>query len=309
MTIGLEPLRVHLDNPDVTEVMVVHGKHVWIENADGLHHVDDLTDQQTAHCVEYISRVSGRRIDLLSPMLDARLSDGTRACVVIAPISVMGTSINLRKFPHRVLPLAAFGNEECSNVLRLLVAQKKNVVVSGSTSSGKTSLISAISQTFHDDERIICVEDTAELRLVHPHVVHLQTRVSNHEGAGEVSMQQLVRTSLRMRPDRLIVGEVRGAEAIDMVLAMTSGHRGGWSTLHATSASDTLARLAHIIVRDSPHWTREYAQSLAASALDAVVHMVRTPRGRRRVNEIIVRDGEEFQRVYVDGGRLVNIEN
>lgn len=309
MTIGLEPLRVHLDNPDVTEVMIVHGKHVWIEDSDGLHHVDDLSEQQIAHCVEHISRVSGRRIDLLSPMLDARLSDGTRACVVIPPISVMGTSINLRKFPHRVLPLAAFGNEESSNILRSLVAHKKNVVVSGATSSGKTSLISALSQTFQLNERIICVEDTAELQLVHPHVVHLQTRVANHEGTGEITMQQLVRTSLRMRPDRLIVGEVRGAEAIDMVLAMTSGHRGSWSTLHATSATDTLARLAHIIVRDAPHWTREYAQSLATSALDAVVHMVRTPHGRRRVNEIIVRDNGEFRRVYANHRHPITIEN
>lgn len=308
MSIGLEPLRVHLDNPDVFEIMIVHGKHVWVEDTEGLHHIDDLTEQQTAHCVEYISRISGRRIDLLSPMLDARLPDGTRACVVIPPISVMGTSINLRKFPTRVLPLAAFGNEQTSNILRTLVADKKNVIVSGATSSGKTSLISAVSQAFHHSERIVCVEDTAELQLVHPHVVHLQTRLANNEGSGEITMQQLVRTSLRMRPDRLIVGEVRGAEAIDMVLAMTSGHRGSWSTLHATSAPDTIARLVNIIVRDAPHWTRDYAHTLATSALDAVIHMVRTPNGRRRINEIMVRQHDSFRCVYPAHRHCDNLE-
>ncbi len=298
MTIGLEPLQTYLDNPDVYEVMVVHGKSVWVEDLNGVRYVDDLTEQQTAQCVEYISRVSGRRIDLLSPMLDARLDDGTRACVVIPPISVTGISINLRKFSHRILPLAAFGNEKACGIIRDLIAEKRNVVVSGATSSGKTSLLSSVSQSMHATERIICVEDTSELRFAHPHVVHLQTRQPNHEGTGEITLQQLVRTSLRMRPDRLIVGEVRGAEAIDMVLAMTSGHRGCWSTVHATSATDTLARLANIIVRDAPHWTRDYAQSLATSAIDAIVHMVRLPHGRRRINEIMVRDCEEFQSVF-----------
>ena len=298
MTIGLEPLLQFLDNPDVSEVMVVHGKNIWIEDSNGIHQVGVLTEQQTAHCVEYISRTSGRRIDLLSPMLDARLADGTRACVVIPPISVSGISINLRKFPSRVLPLAAFGNEEATEILRQLVREQKNVVISGSTSSGKTSLLSALSRSFQPNERIVCVEDTNELRLVHPHVVHLQTRHVNHEGDGEVTMQQLVRTSLRMRPDRLIVGEVRGAEAIDMILAMTTGHRGCWSTVHATSANDTLSRLANIVVRDAPHWTANYAHGLAASAIDAIVHMVKMPHGRRRINEIVLRHNDEFRHFY-----------
>lgn len=299
MKIGLEPLREYLDDPDVYEVMVVEGKKVWVETRDGMQPVGELNDQQVAHCVEYISRTSGRRIDLLAPILDARLDDGTRACIVIPPIALTGISINLRKFPSRILPLAAFGNEEVSTILRQLVLNKKNVVVSGATSSGKTSLISSLSRTFDVNERIICVEDTNELQLAHPHVVHLQTRTSNHEGDGEITLQQLVRTSLRMRPDRLIIGEVRGAEAIDMILAMSTGHRGCWSTVHATSATDTLSRLANIIVRDAPHWTREYAQFLASSAIDAIVHMVKQPHGRRRINEITLRDGLNFEQLYI----------
>ena len=299
MKIGLEPLREYLDNPDVSEVMVVEGRKVWVETREGIYPVGELNAQQVAHCVEYISRTSGRRIDLLAPILDARLDDGTRACIVIPPISLRGISINLRKFPSRILPLAAFGSEEASAIVRQLVFEKKNVVVSGATSSGKTSLISSLSRVFSSSERIICVEDTNELQLAHPHVVHLQTRTSNHEGDGEVTLQQLVRTSLRMRPDRLIIGEVRGAEAIDMILAMTTGHKGCWSTVHATSASDTLARLANIVVRDAPHWTREYAQSLASSAIDAIVHMVKQPHGRRRISEIAVRDGVIFEPVFV----------
>ena len=299
MKIGLEPLQEYLDDPDVYEVMVVEGKKVWVETRDGIQPVGELNDQQVAHCVEYISRTSGRRIDLLAPILDARLDDGTRACIVIPPIALTGISINLRKFPSRILPLAAFGSEEVSTILRQLVLNRKNVVVSGATSSGKTSLISSLSRTFDVHERIICVEDTNELQLAHPHVVHLQTRTANHEGDGEITLQQLVRTSLRMRPDRLIIGEVRGAEAIDMILAMTTGHKGCWSTVHATSANDTLSRLANIIVRDAPHWTREYAQFLASSAIDAIVHMVKQPHGRRRINEIALRDGLNFEPVYI----------
>lgn len=287
MTIGLGPLQEYLSHPDIFEVMVVHGTEVWIENREGLHHVGAISIEQTSDCIEHICRISGRRLDLMSPVLDARLSDGTRACVVIAPISITGPSINLRKFPTRALPLAAFGPQQCTDVVRQLVAERKNVVVSGETSSGKTSLLSTISQAFHPTERIICVEDTSELRISHPHVVHLQTRIANSEGSGEITMQQLVRTSLRMRPDRLIVGEVRGAEAIDMVLALTSGHRGCWSTVHASSASHTLSRLANIIVRDAPQWSPDYALNLVSQATDVVIHMTRMAQGRRKINEII----------------------
>lgn len=287
MNIGLGPLQKYLSDPDIFEVMVVHGTEIWVEDREGLHHVDSLRTEQTINCIEHITRISGRRIDLMSPVLDARLDDGTRACIVIPPVSMTGPSINLRKFSTRVLPLAAFGPQECTQIVRQLVADRKNVVVSGETSSGKTSLLSSVAHIFAPHERIICVEDTSELCVTHPHVVHLQTRIANSEGAGEITLQDLVRTSLRMRPDRLLVGEVRGAEAIDMVLALTSGHRGCWSTVHATNASHTLARIANIIVRDAPQWNPDHVMNLVRQATDVVIHMVRGTHGRRRINEIV----------------------
>lgn len=287
MSVGLGPLHEYLSHPDTFEVMVVHGTEIWVEDREGLRRVDSLRTEQTADCIEHIARVSGRRIDLMHPVLDARLDDGTRACVVIPPISLTGASINLRKFPARVLPLAAFGPQECTDIVRRIVAEKKNVVVSGETSSGKTSLLSSVAHIFAPHERIICVEDTSELRITHPHVVHLQTRSVNAEGAGEVTLQDLVRTSLRMRPDRLLVGEVRGAEAIDMVLALTSGHRGCWSTVHADTASHTVTRLANIIMRDAPQWSTHHVENLVHHATDVVIHMVRNAQGRRRINEIV----------------------
>lgn len=298
MSLGLGPLERFLAEPEVHEVMVHNGGQVWIEDHEGLRQVGTLTPEQTERCIEHISRSSSRRIDLLSPVLDGRLTDGTRACVVIPPVAVHGASINLRRFPSRVLPLAAFGPQECTDIVRELINEEKNVVVAGETSSGKTSLLSAVSRGFGANERIVCIEDTHELRLAHPHAVHLQTRSANQEGLGAVSMGQLVRTSLRMRPDRLIVGEVRGAEAIDMLLAMTSGHRGCWSTLHATSASDTLSRITNIIVREAPQWTPRNAKSLATEALDAIVHTVRTPKGKRRIGHIVALDNGRIHDLY-----------
>lgn len=298
MNVGLGPLQKYLSDPNIFEVMVVHGTEVWVEDHEGLHHVDSLHREQTTDCIEYITRISGRRVDLMSPVLDARLDHSTRACVVIPPISVTGPSINLRKFPTRVLPLAAFGPQECSEIVRQLVAEKKNVIVSGETSSGKTSLLSSVARIFPSHERIICVEDTSELCITHPHVVHLQTRIANSEGSGEITLQDLVRTSLRMRPNRLLVGEVRGAEAIDMVLALTSGHRGCWSTVHAANASHTLTRVANIIMRDAPQWSPEHVMNLVRQATDVVIHMVRRDHGRRRINEIVAVHEEEPHHLY-----------
>ena len=165
---GLGPLQTYIDDPDVSEVMVVGGKHIWVEDADGMHHVGALTDNELAISVERIARACGRRLDLLSPILDARLSDGSRACVIISPVAIGGAAITIRKFTRRILPLASFGPATCTDIVRDLVQQKVNVVVAGATSSGKTSLISSVSQSFAPTERIVCVEDTAELRVAHP---------------------------------------------------------------------------------------------------------------------------------------------
>ena len=287
MSHGLGPLQQHLDNPDIHEVMLVDGEHVWVEDANGLHHVGQLSHAEVSLSLERISRASGRRLDLLSPILDARLADGSRACVVIPPVAVSGAVISIRKFPRRILPLASFGPIACTDIVRDIVSAGINVVVSGATSSGKTSLISSVSQTFAATERIVCVEDTAELRFAHSHVVRLQTRPPNSEGAGEISLQSLVRASLRLRPDRLVVGEVRGAEVVDMLLALSSGHRGCWSTVHATSASDTLERIAAMVLRDSPQWTHEQAMRTIHGAIGAVIHLQRTAIRRREIVDIV----------------------
>ena len=171
--------------------------------------------------------------------------------------------------------------------MRDLVKKNINVVVAGATSSGKTSLISAVSQSFEPNERIVCVEDTAELRFAHPHVVQLQTRPSNSEGHGETSLQSLVRASLRLRPDRLVVGEVRGGEVVDMLLALSSGHRGCWSTVHANSASETVDRLAAMVLRDSPQWSHNQAVSTIHSAVGAIVFVKRVSARRRSIVEIV----------------------
>jgi pilus assembly protein CpaF len=171
--------------------------------------------------------------------------------------------------------------------VRDLVQQKINVVVAGATSSGKTSLLSAVSQSFGQNERIVCVEDTSELRFAHPHVVQLQTRPANSEGQGEITLQALVRASLRLRPDRLVVGEVRGSEVVDMLLALSSGHRGCWSTVHANSANETVDRLAAMVLRDSPQWSHDQAVSTIHSAVGAIVFVQRISARRRSIVEIV----------------------
>lgn len=284
------PLQKYLDDADIQEVMVVNGRDIWVEDSTGLRKVDDISQDQVSLCLEWIARVSGRRLDLMSPVIDARLSDGSRACAVIPPVAVGGAAISVRKFTRRVMPLAAFGDESAAAIVREMVGARTNVVVSGATSSGKTSLITTVSQLFPSTERIVCVEDTAEIRFAHPHVVRLQTRPASVEGKGEISMKDLVRASLRLRPDRLIVGEVRGAEVIDMLLAMTSGHTGCWSTVHSTSAADTLDRLVSMVLRDSPQWSGQQTHSLVQRAVGAIIHVRRVTPHRRRITQIVTID-------------------
>lgn len=282
----LGPIQVHLDDPEVQEIMVVGGRDLWTESVHGVHHVGTITPEQVALCVERIARMAGRRIDVASPIMDARLVDGSRACVVLSPVSVGGTTINIRKFARRILPLAAFGPAGTTDRIRGLVASRANVVVSGATSSGKTSLVSSVSAHFDPLDRTVVAEDTHELRIHGENVVHLQTRAATAEGIGAVTLQDLVRTSLRLRPDRLVVGEVRGAEAIDMLSALGTGHRGCWSTVHALSADDTVDRLVSMVMRDAPQWSATHVREMVHTAIDAVVHVRRGPDGRRSISAI-----------------------
>jgi len=286
VTFGLSSIQPFLESSDVREIMIVNGTDLWIDDHLGVRAVDTLTHAEVALLIEGMMRVSGRQVDHLHPILDAALPDGSRACIVLPPVARHGASITIRKFSPRVFPLVAFGSETRCEELRSLVTSRRNVMVSGATGSGKTSLVSSITQLFEPNERIVCLEDTSEIRCVQPHFVALQTRPANQEGSGEVTLHDLVRTSLRMRPDRVIVGEVRGAEVVDMLLALGSGHTGSWSTIHAASAIDTIDRLVALVLRHHRQWSVEDARSLVATAVDAVVHVERTAGGRRRITDI-----------------------
>lgn len=279
-------LQPYLDDERISEIMVIRGTEVWVEDHEGVRHATHLSPHDINHALEIVCRAAGRRLDLLSPILDAQLPDGSRLCAVIPPIAVDGTTISIRRFASRVPLLSAFGDEDCVTTIHHLLRSRANVVVSGATSSGKTTLLSSAARWFDANERVVCVEDTSEVRFTHRHVVRLQTRPPTAEHLGEVTMQQLVRTSLRLRPDRLVVGEVRGSEVVDMLLAMSSGHRGCWSTLHATTADSTLSRITSMVLRDAPQWTPSVIAQLLTDAIDAVIHLARDPHGRRRITSI-----------------------
>lgn len=281
-----------LDDPDVSEIMVLHDGTVWIETPDGLSRVSRLGPDEMSLCLELLARGTGRRLDLLSPVLDCALADGTRVCAVIPPVAHGGPVLSVRLFRRHILPVAAFGPPDTVGILERLVARRLNVLVSGATSTGKTSLVSSVSRLFGENERIVCAEDTAELRFANPHVVRLQTRPAGVDGRGEVTLQHLVRASLRLRPDRLVVGEVRGAEAVDMLMALAAGHRGCWSTVHARSATEAIRRVKALVLRDAGQWNLSAVDRLVADSVDAVVHLDRDPRGRRRVTAVLVRDDD-----------------
>lgn len=298
----LGPLQHHLDIPGTREVMVFGNGEIWVDTPSGLVRAQHLSADEVARCIERIVRLGGRRADLMNPIADIPLPTGERACVVLPPIAVDGPCIAIRAFSRRVLPLSSFGNDRCAAVITALIHDRSNVIVSGATSSGKTSLVSSVGSCFPATDRIVTVEDTTELRLDHPHVVRLQTRPPNIEGLGEVDLAQLVRASLRLRPDRIVVGEVRGAEAVDMLMALAAGHSGSWSTVHAHGAHDTVDRLASLVMRGSPQWTESVVRRTIATAVQAIVHVERTSLSTRRVSHIVAvrseNDEIEFETLY-----------
>jgi pilus assembly protein CpaF len=240
--------------------------------------------------IEHILRPIGRRIDRTNPTVDARLPDGSRVCAVIEPVAVDGPCLTIRRFAMRPLPLEAFAADDAVSLLRDVVDARCNVLVSGATSSGKTTLLNALAALVPTTERIITLEDIAELRLPHPHVVRLETRPASAEGTGEITLAQLLRTALRMRPDRLVLGEVRGAEAVQLVQAMNTGHDGSLSTVHANSAADALARLCSLVLQEVPGWPLEAIHDQVRRSIDVVVHVGRSVGNERRVIEICESD-------------------
>jgi pilus assembly protein CpaF len=287
---GLGPLEPLLADPDVDEVMVCGTRPVWVERAGRLEPtaVAFADDAELLHAIERILAPLGRRVDEAEPLCDARLPDGSRVNVVIAPLALDGASLTIRRFRRRMLgpdDLVELGtwSAPLRDLLRDAVRARCNVLVSGGTGSGKTTTLGALSAFAGADERIVTIEDVAELRLAQPHVIRLEARPASVEGRGEVTIRALVRNALRMRPDRIVVGEVRGAEALDMLSAMGTGHDGSLCTVHAGSPEEALRRVETLALMADVGLPHTAIREQVAGALDLVVHQSRMPDGSRRV--------------------------
>jgi pilus assembly protein CpaF len=275
-----------LGNPEVKEVMVNADGSVFIEDDTGLRLVGSLPTSETRLIIERVLLPLSRQVDRLHPVVDARLDDGSRVCIVVPPASPLGPCLSIRRFVVHDVSLEHFADEAASAQLRRLVHDRSNVVVSGRASAGKTTLVNALCRLIPPHERIVTVEDTLELDTGLENVVRLESQPPSIEGGGQVSLQQLVRAALRLRPDRLVVGEVRGAEVLDMLEAMTTGHHGSFTTCHANSADTAIDRLSALVVRHHRGWSHSDARRLVGSAVGAVVHLERDATGARRVAEI-----------------------
>jgi pilus assembly protein CpaF len=306
--VGLGPIESLLKDPDVTEVMVNGPDDVYVERKGRIEKVVGRLfegEEAVLHVIERIVAPLGLRVDESSPWADARLSDGSRVHAIVPPLSLCGPALNVRKFapvsflPEQLVRGGTLGPRALA-FLAACVRGRANIVVSGGTSSGKTTLLGVLSAYIPVGERIITIEDAAELRLSNQHVLGLEARPANVEGRGEVTVRDLVRNALRMRPDRIVIGEVRGGEALDMLQAMNTGHDGSLSTAHPNSARHLLWRLETMAMMSDVDLPVEHVRGQVASAIDVVVHMARMPDGRRVVSEIAtvedVREGQHVTR-------------
>jgi pilus assembly protein CpaF len=320
---GLGPLEPLIADNSITEIMVNGHRNIYIER-DGRIHREPAAFESDDHLMRIIDRIVaplGRRIDESSPYVDARLTDGSRVNAVIPPVSLVGPVLTIRKFganPITVEDLIEFGSisAEAIEFLKASVIAKINMVISGGTGSGKTTLLNVLSQFVPGDERVITIEDAAELQLRQEHVVSLEKRMPNIEGRGEVSIRQLVINSLRMRPDRIIVGEIRDAAALDMLQAMNTGHDGSMTTAHSNSPRDTLSRIETMTLMAGMELPVRAIREQVASALELVVHLERLRDGTRRVTHITEIQGMEgdtitmqdifvFEQTGFEDGRVI----
>jgi pilus assembly protein CpaF len=283
---GLGTLDALLADPSVDEVLVNAGGEVWTERRGTLGRAGSIGATELAVVVERILAPLGRRLDRTSPIVDARLADGTRVCAVVPPVALGGICLSLRRFRATPLPLESFVSAAGARVLAELVERRCNLVISGATSSGKTSLLSSLLGLVAPGERIVTLEDTAELAPVADHVVSLEARPATSDGVRAITLEDLLRTALRLRPDRLVVGEVRGNEVLGLVQALNTGHDGSLSTVHANSALDALHRLETLVVQAAPSWPLAAIRDHLARCVDVVVHVERVAGGGRRVAEI-----------------------
>lgn len=298
--LGLGPLETLLADPSVSDILVNSFDRVYVERYGKLQPVN-IKFHSNAHLLNIIDRIVssvGRRIDESSPMVDARLQDGSRVNAIIPPLALDGPSLSIRRFAVDKLNAQQLINigsvtEAMIELLKGGVKGKLNILVSGGTGSGKTTLLNMLSGFIPSDERIVTIEDSAELQLQQPHTVRLETRPQNIEGKGEVSQRDLVKNCLRMRPDRIVIGEVRGGEALDMLTAMNTGHEGSLTTLHANSPRDALGRLEYMVCMAGFDMPVSNIRTQVASAIDVVVQLERQEDGRRRITSIQEINGME----------------
>ena len=300
--LGLGPLEPLLKDPSITDILVNTHRNVYVERGGRLEKTAARFKDEK-HLQRIISRIVsavGRRVDESSPMVDARLADGSRVNAIVPPLAVDGSLLSIRKFartPINMAKLVELGSlsTPIAGVLAAIVAGRRNVLISGGTGAGKTTLLNAMSAAIDDRERIVTIEDSAELQMQQQHVVRLETRPPNIEGRGEVAQRDLVKNALRMRPDRIIVGEVRAGEAIDMLQAMNTGHDGSMTTVHANTARDALSRLEQMVGMSGLDISSRSARGQIASALHVVIQVERLSDGRRRLvslGEIVGMEGE-----------------
>ncbi|HDH26929.1 MAG TPA: CpaF family protein [Actinobacteria bacterium] len=301
--VGLGPLEALLRDPAVSDVLVNGPQDIWVERSGGLSRADVVfaDDAEIVAAVERVIGPLGLRIDRASPMVDARLPDGSRLHAVVPPAAVDGPILAVRRFTAAVPDLDALISagsirREASELLQAAVGNRESIVISGGTGTGKTTLLNILSTEIAGSERIVTVEDAAELRLT-GHVVRLEARPANAEGAGEVPLRELVRSALRLRPDRIILGEVRGPEALDMITAMNTGHRGSMSTVHANSPEEAMWRLETLALSGSRRVSEVTVRRQLFAAIDYVVQVERNA-GGRRVAAIVEVTGEELHQVY-----------
>jgi pilus assembly protein CpaF len=321
--LGLGPLEPLLRDDEVTDILVNGHSQVYVEKNGKLHHTD-VVFQDDQHLMLIIDRIVsrvGRRVDESSPMVDARLADGSRINAIIPPLALDGPALSVRRFGKRRFDIAGLVDKgtltwEMVEFLMAVVRSRLNVIVCGGTGSGKTTMLNCLSAFIPEDERIVTIEDSAELCLQQPHIVRLETRPSNLEGKGEVTQRDLMRNCLRMRPDRIVVGEVRGAEVFDMLQAMSTGHDGSIATIHANSPRECLSRLEMMMLLAGMQIPQRAMRQQVASAINIVVHVARLSDGTRKVMKIselsgmegdmiMMQDLFEFIRTETDSGGKV----
>ena len=320
---GLGPLEPLLADPTISDILVNSYANIYIERRGKLERtaISFKDDEHLMRVIERIVSTVGRRIDEAQPMVDARLTDGSRVNAIIPPLSIDGPVLSIRRFgaePLKMAQLIENGalTREIAMLFEMCVKARLNIIISGGTGAGKTTLLNALSAYIPVDERIVTIEDSAELQMQQPHVVRLETRPQNIEGKGEVTQRDLVRNALRMRPDRIVVGEVRGGEAIDMLQAMNTGHDGSLTTIHANSPRDTMARLETMIQMTGMRLSDKAMRQQIASAVDLVIQVARLTDGTRRItsiSEITGMEGEtmamqeifQFERAGIDSNGKV----